>query len=523
MGNLRRRHKDFIKTLDFPHGALACCSMFAQWRRSWGTSTTAAVAVALVFLTALLVKAVQPDQPQPAIPLVLLAMVLTSAARFGVWPGLAAAIAAFMAYNFLFVEPYFTLQVTHLADVVTLAVFLLTAGLTGWLAGRLRDEADSSARRAEHLKCLSSLTTQLAHSLTEADALENLARQSHALTSGPVLLLRGGADSIVPVLPFPQGAKLDDECLPIAARAFSYKTVQPPAAYGSAGRQIAFYPVEADDRVEHVLAAAFPRSDRNSVDDLDRTFRQMAAQTSEALERIRRSGEAENAHREAQTEQLRSGLLLSLSHDLRTPLAGILGSVSSLREPSLKLSEAARADLLAAAEEETRRLSRYVDDLLMLTRLKSGLKPKLEIVDASEIAYSALDRARSVHPYAGFKLDLPGNPANIETDALLMEQIFFNLLDNAAKHATDGGAIGLRIRTVGSRFEASVTDNGRGLPPAAAAHIFDPLFRGEDSAGAGLGLAIVKSAATVLGFSVSVVSPVEGQRGASFVLSHKEA
>jgi two-component system, OmpR family, sensor histidine kinase KdpD len=493
--------------------------MLVQTRRTLGITTTAAISVALVFLSALTLKAIQPDQPQVAIPLILLAVVLIAAARFGVWPGISAALVAFIAYNFLFVEPVFTLQVTHFADIVTLAVFLLTAGLTGWLAGRLRDEADSSSRRAEHLNRLSSLTSALAQSVVEGAALKNLAQQAHVLSSAPVLLLEGAAESMKPIIRHPENAELDDESLPFAARAFDHLSAQPPAAYGSAGRQIAFYPVKADGRVEHVLAAVFPRSGRQSVDDLDRTFRQMVAQTGEAIERIRRSGEAEEAQREAQTEQLRSGLLLSLSHDLRTPLAAILGSVSSLREPTLKLTKAARADLLAAAEEETRRLSRYVDDLLMLTRLKSGLKPKLEKVDPSDIVSAAIGRARLAHPGASFELDVTNASSLINTDAALLEQILFNLLDNAAKHATEGGAVTLKIVSTANKFEASVTDNGPGISPALSQQIFDPLFRGGDSAGAGLGLAIVKSAATVLGLGVTLVSPIKNQCGSLFIVS----
>ncbi len=131
---------------------------------------------------------------------------------------------------------------------------------------------------------------------------------------------------------------------------------------------------------------------------------------------------------------LRSGLLLSLSHDLRTPLAGILGSVSSLREPTLQLSKAARADLLTAAEEETRRLARYVDDLLALTRLQSGLKPDLQPADLNDIAASALARARMAHPSAQFEFSQMKSGASINTDASLLGQALFNLLDNAVRH-----------------------------------------------------------------------------------------
>jgi two-component system, OmpR family, sensor histidine kinase KdpD len=245
----------------------------------------------------------------------------------------------------------------------------------------------------------------------------------------------------------------------------------------------------------------------------------MAVQSSEALERISRADEARKAAREAETEQLRSGLLLSLSHDLRTPLAGILGSISSLREPSLKLTAIARADLLMAAEEETRRLSRYVDDLLALTRLKSGLKPDLATTDAIAIAEDAVARARALHPAIRYAIQDQGNGLEIRTDAALLAQALFNLLDNAARHGPADGRVTLELSSHRGFTKLTVTDEGPGVDPAVATHIFDPLFRGKDSAGAGLGLAIVKSAVTVLGGSIEMVSPVASGRGTSFIIT----
>lgn len=468
---------------------------------------------------AAILKLLQREETPAAVPLLLLATVLVAAARFGVLPGMVAALASFAAYNFLFVEPLYTLRVTHAADVAALAVFLLTAGLTGWLAGRLRDEADSARRRAIHLDRIAQLTNALSQATSQQAALEALAREAHALTSDAAYILQGSPDAIATEFALPPNSTVADDCLPAAARAFTYHSVQPPAAYGSANRQLAFYPIEEGGRVHHVFAAAFPETARGHVGEIDNTLRQMAAQAGQALERIRRAAEADIARLAVETEQLRSGLLLSLSHDLRTPLAGILGSVSSLREPTLQLSKAARDDLLAAAEEEARRLARYVDDLLALTRLQSGLKPDLQPVGLNDIAASALSRAATAHPSARFEFRQLQSGAAINTDAALLGQALFNLLDNAVRHGPPHEPVSFVITSVGNNYEVTVRDNGSGISQAEAARIFDPLFRGKDSKGTGLGLAIVKSVVTVLGGTVKLVSPLTGGRGTAFVIS----
>ena len=488
-------------------------------RQGTGPVAGSLLSVLIVGVFALTLSGTSPLDPPVIVPLLLLASVLIGAARFGVWPGIAAAVAAFAAYNFLFVEPYYTLRVAHFADIVTLSVFLLTASLTGWLAGRLRDEADSARRRMDHLNHLASLTETLARARTSGEALQGLVRHVHGLSRCLAVILSDSDGRMSHGEVLPAGARVDDESLPIAARAFTYNAIQPPAAYGSSGRQFAFYPAGRSGETKHVLAAGFNDAMRRHAGEFDHAMRQMAAQTMEALERIQRSAEAGEARRFAETERLRSGLLLSLSHDLRTPLAGILGAVSSLREPSLKLTATAKADLLLTAEEETRRLSRYVDDLLTLTRLQAGLKPELIVADANEIAGLAVKRARSVHHDQHFGTLFADSATPLKTDPALAEQVIFNLLDNAAKHAPAGSAVQIAVSRAEGDVRISVSDDGPGIDPQVAANIFDPLFRGRDSAGAGLGLAIVKSAVTVLGGKVELVSPVSEVGGTTFVVT----
>jgi len=365
---------------------------------------------------------------------------------------------------------------------------------------------------------LAGLIASLARAETGVAAIGALASEVNLLTGRRAFVLRLRGQTPEPAVAVPAGSVLEDEYLPQAARAFTYGSAQPPATYGRSGRPIAFYPFGETGESRHVLAADFPDGTGTGVDELDRTIGLMGAQTEEALARIARIDEVNAARLQVQTETLRSGLLLSLSHDLRTPLSGILGAVSSLREPSLDLTPDVRRDLLQAAEEETRRLARYVDDLLTLTRLQTGMKPALMPADAGDIVSVAVSRARAAHSTCTILIAQSGTAYPLLTDDALLGQALFNLLDNAVKHGGANQPVTVTLFYDKDAFAVQVADKGAGIPEEARSRIFDPLFRGGDSHGAGLGLAIVRSAVTVLGGSVELVQQPHGATGTAFLI-----
>ena len=184
------------------------------------------------------------------------------------------------------------------------------------------------------------------------------------------------------------------------------------------------------------------------------------------------------------------------------------------------LSSAARDDLLLATEEETRRLTSYVDDLLTMTRLQSGMTPNCAVVSAAHIAGQALDRARQSHKASSFVLQTSGNDVVISTDAKLAEQALFNLLDNAAKFSKPSDEVTLEVQGNAEGVKFIVTDHGPGISTEFAERVFDPLFRGTDHgvSGTGLGLSIVKSIAELLRGRVKLESPVFEGKGSRFSL-----
>ena len=197
--------------------------------------------------------------PATGLPLLFLAAVLSSAATFGFWPGIVAALIAFATYNFLFVEPLYSLQVTHAADVLALALFLFTAGLTGWLAGRARDEADAANRRAAHLSVLSRYTAMLSNCSKAPQVFDALTSHVASIAHEDVVVMQSDEGRMTPIASTVKDIQLDDFSLQACERAFRYGSGQPATAHGWQGSRFGFYPLVVDGMVAAVAGVRFPR------------------------------------------------------------------------------------------------------------------------------------------------------------------------------------------------------------------------------------------------------------------------
>ena len=220
-------------------------------------------------------------------------------------------------------------------------------------------------------------------------------------------------------------------------------------------------------------------------------------QAAVAIERVSLARGLAEARVLAETELLRAALLTSISHDLRTPLASIIGTVSSLRAYADKYDAGDRDELLATLQDEAERLNRFVANLLDMTRLEAGaIDLKLDSVDIAEIVGVALERAGSVLVRHRIEVTIVPDLPMMRLDAILFEQVLFNLLDNAAKYAPPGSRIDIRARRDGDVVVMEVTDEGPGVPSGDLEHIFDKFYRVQAQdrrrAGTGLGLAICR-------------------------------
>jgi two-component system sensor histidine kinase KdpD len=238
-------------------------------------------------------------------------------------------------------------------------------------------------------------------------------------------------------------------------------------------------------------------------------------QVSMALERAELEGHAAREREKADREALRSALLASMSHDLRTPLATILGSVTSLRQLGESLPPGARSELLLAIEEEAGRLARHVDNLLDMTRLQSGGEIRHDWIDAADTAQLAVMRARRNFPQREILFEASGKETLVRGDASLLEQVVFNLIDNAIKFSPTGTPVEVSAGSRGNEIEIAVRDHGPGLGAVDRQKIFEPFHRGAGAAttGSGLGLAICRGIVGAHGGRLEAESPVSGSSG----------
>jgi two-component system sensor histidine kinase KdpD len=305
-----------------------------------------------------------------------------------------------------------------------------------------------------------------------------------------------------------------------------------PAGFGTDTLPTAdwhFRPIRTKDSIVGVVGIRRRDGERAASGEMLRTLDAVLDQAAVAIERIDYAEEAAKVEALDATDRLRGALLSSVSHDLRTPLTSILGSVTTLRQQGGQLTENGRNELLATIEEEADRLDRFVADLLNMTRLESGaLETKADWIDVADLVDSAIRRIarRPKAELVGRKV--PGDLPLIRADFVLLENVLMNLIDNALKHALGATQIALTAQRMGNSVALSVTDDGSGIAAADLPHLFDKFYRAGQtdpkradagSAGAGLGLSICKGLVEAMGGEITVASPTEIGRGARFTVS----
>jgi two-component system sensor histidine kinase KdpD len=255
--------------------------------------------------------------------------------------------------------------------------------------------------------------------------------------------------------------------------------------------------------------------------DQRRLLDSLSDQTALAIERLHLADEMDRSRVAAETEKLRNALLTSISHDLRTPLASILGSVSSLKAYRDSLSAGEQDELIRTIREEAERLNHFIANLLDMTRLESGaLAPNLTLIHLDDVVGSVLRRAPTQHHKLALELE-PDLPM-LKLDPVLFEQVLFNLLDNATKYAPAGTTITLRARREGGTVRVQMLDEGPGLPEEDRERVFDKFYRvrvaDKKRAGTGLGLAIARGFMEAMGGTITAANRGD-HGGAAFTLT----
>jgi len=433
--------------------------------------------------------------------MVFLLGVVFVATRQGRGPSVLAAVLSVAVFDFFFIPPYLTFAVADARHLLSFAVMLVVGLLVSALAARVRDAAEFARQRERRTHTLYALSRELAGLRDPAAVAAAGARAVAELLRCPVAVFLpgagGGLDAVVDDA-LPAFAR-DERERAVAQWAFDHRQAAGAETDTLPGGRALHEPLVAGEERLGVLAVELLPELRPLAPDQRELLRALARQIAGPLERARLAERADAARLAAESERLRSTLLSSVSHDLRTPLAAITGAASGLLvepPPALALGR----ELAATVLEEAERLNRLVGNLLDMTRLEAGtLEPKRDWHSLEELVGGAL--ARVERYAAGRRLQAqlaPGLPL-VAIDGVLVEQALVNLLENALRHGGSAGVVTVRARLEAGQALVEVLDDGPGFPARDAERLFDKFYRAAGGPGAGLGLAIARAIVTAHG------------------------
>ena len=457
------------------------------------------------------------------VDLVFLTTIVAIAVRFGLLPSLLASVASALAYNFFFLPPIYTLTITDPSNLVAFGFFTLVAIIVSSVAARARTQAVAATDRARVTESLYSFSRKLAGAGTVDDVLWATAYQTALMLKVRVMLLLPENGSIALKAAYPPEDILDDADLAAAKWAWENDRAAGRGSDTLPGARRLFLPMRTGRGAIGVMGIDSDKPGPLLTPDQRRLVDALRDQGALAIERVRLVEDMDRVERAAETERLRSALLTSISHDLRTPLAAVLGAAGTLRDIGQKLSDAEKADLLATIIDESERLNRFIANLLDMTKLESGaVSPNVTLHDIGEIVGSALRRASRILSHHDVELELAPDLPMLELDAVLFEQVLFNLLDNAAKYAPADTTIRIQSWRTAESVCLRVLDEGSGIPAGDLDHIFDKFYRAQKTdqvrAGTGLGLAISRGFVEAMHGTIVAANRTD-RSGAAFTIS----
>lgn len=438
----------------------------------------------------------------PDVEVLYFVAVMVAAVSFGRGPSIMAAIVAVASYDFFFVPPFHTFTVTDGRYLLTFLMMFGVGLFISELTARVRKQERDARNREERTAALYALSRNLAAADDELGIADIVVRQAMVAFAAPAWVLRAEPGGDLHILASePKAAVLDTKELNVARWTFEYGRV---AGFGTDtlhASRLLCAPLDVGGSLLGVLALApsmaFGAEQRAFLDAFCR-------QSAFALERVRLSTDARNAALRAKTEEARSALLSAVSHDLRTPLASITGAATALRDDR-GLASTTRSELVESICEETERLERLVANLLDMTRLDAGpVLLKRDWIPLEEMIGSALTRLERQLGERSIQIDLPEGLPLLSVDPVLFEQVFVNLLENAARYTPAGSPMEIVSQVRDDSVMIEIRDSGRGFAPGTEEKVFEKFFRGEHAgkSGAGLGLPICRAIVEAHGGSI---------------------
>jgi two-component system, OmpR family, sensor histidine kinase KdpD len=452
--------------------------------------------------------------------------VLLVAVLYGRGPGIAASVLAVLLFDFFFVLPFYSFKVADVQYLWTFAVMLAAALIISTLTARVRRHAEDARQREHRTEALYRLARQLAATSGRYQLVVTAQQELNGLTGGDVGIFLVGVDGRLQLAP---GIGLEDTVmdseadLAVARWVFDHSQMAGVGTDTLPSAKALYMPLIGHEGPVGVMGLRLARlTERLLTPDQRQLLEACAGQIALALQRMALAEQAQRVLVQVETEKIRSSLLSSVSHDLRTPLAVIAGSASTLVESGDAADPATRHELMQTICDETARMTRLVDNVLRMTQLQSGaITPQKQWQPLEEVVGSALGRAGPALADRPIKVHVPPDLPLLNFDGVLVEQVLVNLLDNAAKYTPPHTAVEIEASVDGQEAVIQVADHGPGLAAGEEQQIFDKFVRGAAAApgrrGAGLGLAICRAIVEIHGGRIWAENRPEG--GARFTFT----
>jgi two-component system sensor histidine kinase KdpD len=458
------------------------------------------------------------------ISMLFLLPVLLSAARWGRLPAVITAIMGVLTFDFFFVPPFFSFTVADVRYLISFAIFILVALITGTLSDRLKEQIKYSRQRASRVAALYALSRDIA-AVDKLDAvLESIANNVAGTLEGQVVLLLPNENAKL-VLQKDSGSNnfLNESELAVASWVFDrgQKAGKGTETLGAAAAL--YLPLSTEQGVQGVLGVCFNESEAQFDPERIRLLEAFVGLAAMAINRIKLAEQARQALTLVESERLRTALFNSLSHDLRTPLSSIIGAVTGLLEDkNVVYTPEAQHDLLQIILHGAERMNRFVGNLLDMARLESGmLELKKDWCDIQDIIGVAVNRLGESLNNRPLDINIQPGLSLVQADGILIEQVLINLLDNALKYSEPGSKIVVTTQLRGKQLETSVANQGEGIPDTDLSKVFDKFYRLNSPlqvSGTGLGLAICKGIIEAHGGEIWAINNIFGGVTITFTL-----
>jgi two-component system sensor histidine kinase KdpD len=439
------------------------------------------------------------------IAMLYLSAIVAASVR-GRGPAILAASLAVLSFNFCFIPPRFTFAIADARHAITFAVMFGAGLVISTLMVRLRGQEADARRRERHNAALLALTRDVRDATEVVDVAVALVRHVEGVldVGAAVLLPDRASGQLAPAAGLVPLAEPEQA---VARWAFEHGRRGGQGTDTMPGARVLAVPLVVGDSAVGVVVVQ-ARPDRHLLDaDQRHLLEALVLHAALAIGRSTLAAEAREAELRARTEELRSSLLSVVSHDLRTPLAVITGAATSLRDDAIRLTAAARAELVDTLVGEASRLERVVGNLLAMTRVETGIEPAREWIPLEELVGAALGRVEHTLGDRPVHIDVPGDLV-VQVDPILFAQVLINLVENAVKHGEPPIEIVARRRD--DRVEIDIADHGAGLPPGAEERVFDKFYRASSAPGVGLGLAVVRGIVVAHGGTIAAVPSADG-------------